>query len=127
MPNAPASPCSAINPASKPTRGWEWVRTYANTVVTAVCAKSALMNILRRSNRSARTPPIGDPRPCVAKAATPTKPVEEAFPVKRATRTPTVIACNQVPVSETTLAVHMVANARWRRTVRGLLDTGRAG
>ena len=86
--------------------------TAANANVTASCTVSALIIIRRRSKRSASTPPIGAPIPCVANAATPMRPVAVAFPVRWATSTPTVIDCIHVPTSDTTAAVQKVAKER---------------
>ena len=61
---------------------------------------------------AANTPPIGDPIPWVAKAAIPMSPVAVALPVVWATSTPTVMACIQVPMSDTTAADQKVANER---------------
>ena len=72
------------------------VRHTANAVSPAV----VVSNQIRRSSRSAITPPNGESSPIGRNAAAATRPVQPGRPVRAVTKTPTATVCIHEPTLE---------------------------
>ena len=86
----------------------------AISVVTTAWAPSVVRNTRRRSKRSARSPPIGEHKPCGANVAAAISAVESALPLVAATSEPIAASCTQVPMSDAAPAPQNNRKARWR-------------
>ena len=101
---AAALPCTRITSASAEAATTPERINSPRPTVSTVCSASRSIAILRRSKRSASSPPSGEQSPCGRNNADMTMAVAAALCDVVATSVPTVTACIQVPMSDTTLA-----------------------